>query len=307
MSFLSYEKFIERVRRTYYLIFPRRSLRNLAIKAYLAIKFISLASFALLITGLGVVFIYVMIIHKPVNFRAYSNKEIASNEYLEIQKMKDILILVDNKSCDAYRIVLRNSKILYEQSFDLQKYTRTNIESKTKDGKVIDQVCKNLERLNNGIPLHILLADEKNEYIQALSAIGAVLYEASSKSSELHLFVKGYADKSKGNWTRKLEEKYLYKEIKYYTSLSTDKNLYYISEKTLVTHFVPYDPDIRNGYYSNEDLPFLRANYVLENHIKNNLSYCFPKIQTTGILEGEILDQEKPELRNTEVYVTACY
>ncbi len=119
--------------------------------------------------------------------------------------------------------------------------------------------------------------------------------------------MKGYADKSKGDWQRKLDKKYAYGEIDYYTSLSPDKKLYYINPNNLITHFVPHNPNVPSGYYTNDDLPFLRAKYVLENHIINNLSYCFPTIKTIGVLEGEILEKEQPDLRNTEVYVTACY
>ncbi|MFZ1567476.1 MAG: hypothetical protein WAT29_01545 [Thiolinea sp.] len=307
MSLVNYKKVVDKIRQLYYLLFPKRSLRNLAVKSFIALKFISSMALIIFMIGVGALTLYTMALYKPVNFKAYPDEKLASNEYIEIQKIKDTLILVENKKCDAYRIVLRDSKILYEQPFDLQKYTRNNIEAKTRDSQVIDTVCKNLGRLNNGIPLHLLLANEDNDYIKALSAIGAILYEASSKASELHIFVKGYADKSKGDWQRKLDKKYAYGEIDYYTSLSPDKKLYYINPNNLITHFVPHNPNVPSGYYTNDDLPFLRAKYVLENHIINNLSYCFPTIKTIGVLEGEILEKEQPDLRNTEVYVTACY
>lgn len=132
MSLVNYKKVVDKIRQLYYLLFPKRSLRNLAVKSFIALKFISSMALIIFMIGVGALTLYTMALYKPVNFKAYPDEKLASNEYIEIQKIKDTLILVENKKCDAYRIVLRDSKILYEQPFDLQKYTRNNIEAKTR-------------------------------------------------------------------------------------------------------------------------------------------------------------------------------
>ena len=247
-----------------------------------------------------IMIIYFLFFYNPVNLKFYDNINNANNEYIKIQKMQNLLIYINSKPCDSYQITIRDSKILYEQTFDRYKYTRNAYKIKNLDFKQLDKICNDLEKLNNGIPLPLLIQGEQDERIKALIALGNILYEIKEKSKSLHIFVKGYADKTSGKWIRKLDKNYEYRNIAYYKATSQLKNTYYISEKNKTNY------TIKENKYTNEDLPFLRSQFVLDNYKDNNLISCFPNITNTGILEGEEYPMYLPNSRNTEVYVTSC-
>ena len=300
------QRLIAYIKGLYFQLFPKHGWLIYFTKAFFIAKTITFLAFMLFIFLIFVGMLYLVAMYRPIDLHANPDPKISSNQYFAVQKVKDTFIIIQGKNCESYKVTLRESKVLYEQPFDKQKYTRNQVDAKTNDNKKIDKICNNVENLNNGLPLSVLLNNEPDLSAKILTAMNAMLYEVSKTSSELHIFVKGYADRSNEQWKKPLDKNFHYEEIEYYPAITADKRTYIISPDSQIKYLIPSEYELGKGFYGNSDLPLLRAKYVVENQLKNNLAGCFPTNTSIGVLEGEILDAELPDARNTEIYVTAC-
>jgi hypothetical protein len=227
------------------------------------------------------------------------------SEYIEAVKMADSFIKVKDDDCKSYKIKLRRDKRIYEQPFDLMRYTRQRTDIETKDKIEWGKLCKALEDGNNGIPTSILVKDIEDE--KTISALANLFAELKRSTGKISVYIKGYADSQTEFWQRKLEKNSEYLDIKYYKADDFFKNSYVIDDANLLVHSVPGESLlVKQGYYGNADLPFLRAKYVFENYFKGYLQECLGSDASGGILEGVVLDGKGADVRNTEVYVTLC-
>ena len=125
---------------------------------------------------------------------------------------------------------------------------------------------------------------------------------------DLWIFAKSYADKS-DNPSKKyfLETNYLYNKIDYYklsemNSTNSMKKIYWIDNINLDSLY------LTNNKFTNNDLIYLRSNFVGEEIFKKFLDFTYIDVKNKqfGILEGDILDEKDEEYRRTDIYITFC-
>lgn len=237
------------------------------------------------------------------------SKADAGNDYIEINKMKDSFITVEAKFCSSYKLVLRDSKLLYKQPFKSMKYTRDLLDYKKTDSIAWGKLCDSFNNLNQGVPSSILInqfGESEKDIVNTVTVINEVLAQIKEDTDEIHIYVKGYADKEDDFWERKLDSKFPYKEIEYYKANNYLKNVYSINNANLLKAKIPSSKIIDAGNYSNKDLPLLRAKFVFDNYFKDYLKECLKIKSKGGILEGDVVESNSPDIRNTEIYVTVC-
>lgn len=227
------------------------------------------------------------------------------NEYIELQKVKKKFIKVDSKDkeCKSYKIRIAEKNIFHEQPFESMKYTRNNSNFELVDKEKWNSVCWQLSNINQELPLSFITENiEEKEGIKLLQTIFA---DMKSKVSDISVFVKGYADNENQEWSRNLSKNNQYSKIDYYKADDDFKTSYTIDDNKISTHKIKIQENGKASY-TNNDLPFLRAKYVLDNYFDKFLKGCIDENIKTGILEGVVLDKKAPEIRGTEVYVTLC-
>lgn len=224
------------------------------------------------------------------------------NDYIEIVKLKKNFIEIPNKQCNTYTINTLTNNSLFKQPFEKEKYVRDRQEYLLNDRPRIDQLCTSFKDINMGVPASYLI--EKLNEDNALYIISSIILEISNnvknKVDEIHLYVKGYADNSSEEWEGKLLQEYMYENISYYPSLDNKNKLYKINEDNIKSHF------FSKNIYTNNDLPLLRSRYVHDEYL-SILEKCSEKITRIGILQGEVVNHKSEELRNTQIFITACY
>ncbi|UJS24708.1 hypothetical protein [Thiothrix winogradskyi] len=224
------------------------------------------------------------------------------NDYIEIIKLNDKFLEIEGKTCNSYLLKIKDDNILLDQPFGEKKYTRNNELDLLNDKSKLNKICDLLANTNKGVPGSQLV--EMTNSDNSLYKISKIALEIANnldnKISEIHLYVKGYADKSRTDWKDKLDKKYHYQDIPYYISMDKFNEKYIISNENINLH------KITDDYYVNSDLPFLRSKYVEDNYL-SYLQGCSNKITKTGILEGRIINENLEKMRTTEIYISACY
>ena len=229
------------------------------------------------------------------------------NTYIELQKVRDDFIIVNDKSkdCSSYKINLRTGNTLHQQPFKAAMYTRGTLEKEQQDKAAWDNLCWNLKNREMNLPLSLL--GENIEKLEILSALQNTIAELNKQTGEIGIYIKGYADAQNTTWKKPLLKGFEYHNINYYKANDTFKSNYEIDDANIKTHITSAIDDIKpDGSYKNDDLPYLRSQYVLDNYINNFLIGCMGEKIKTGILEGVVLNQKEPDTRNTEVYITLC-
>lgn len=227
------------------------------------------------------------------------------NEYIELQKVKKKFIKIDSKDkeCESYKIRITEKNIFHEQPFESMKYTRNKSNFELMDKESWNSVCWQLSNINQELPLSFITENiEEKEGIKILQTLFA---DMKNKVSDISIFVKGYADDEDQKWSRNLSKDNKYNDIDYYMADDDFKTSYTIADKRISTHQIKNQKNGEDSY-TNKDLPFLRAKYVLDNYFDKFLKGCIDDKIKTGILEGVVLDKKSPEIRGTEVYVTLC-
>jgi hypothetical protein len=229
------------------------------------------------------------------------------SEYIKLQKEKEKIITVNDpkQDCETYVLNINTSKIFQEQVFDKMQYTRSSSQQQNNDKILWENTCKTLTLRDMKIPSSII--GENVENFEVLAVFQNLLKEVKKQKGTLSIYVKGYADKESNKWKKPLNQEYAYNEIPYYKSNDTFQSSYKIEDANLRRFIVSGRVQNKfDGYFNNDDLPYLRANYVLDNYIKKYLTSCLQEPIKTGILEGRVIDQFEPKNRNTEIYVMLC-
>lgn len=223
-----------------------------------------------------------------------------NNQYIQIIKTKESFLKVSGKNCNTYLLKTRNSK-LFEQPFELKKYTRSKFDFHKEDQEKLKKYCNIFSDINKGVPASYIAQKFKDNstFPALLMSIIEIAHNIENKTDEIHLYVKGHADRSHTDWKATLDNDYFFEKINYYKLNHTDKSTYLISGNQISTR------SIKKSNYNNNDLPFLRGKYVHEEYLKP-FQNCSDKITKTGILEGEVIDIKDKNFRNTEIYVSAC-
>lgn len=265
-------------------------------------KVITVSVVVLSLIALGI-FVFLIKTNNKVIWIDSTIEEISNkNKYIEVVKLKNNMIKIPEKNCMTYKIKLRTDSIILNQPFSKEKYIRTNKQKILEDREKIDSLCSILENIDKGVPASYITEKFKsdNPLFVASSVILEVINKTSKSVNEIHLFVKGYADASQSEWSDMLEPEYNYKMINYYPVIKNKEGQYVITDSNIQTH------ELKNGSYKNVDLPLLRSQFVHNEYLKK-LKDCSKKITKTGILQGKVINEKSEYLRNTEVYITACY
>lgn len=227
----------------------------------------------------------------------------AKDKFIQAQKVKDDFININDKSCDSYQIRIKNEKIFHEQPFETKTYTRNQAIEYKQDKTDWGKLCDKFELAQYGFPVSSLAGNvEDMKFISAFQNFFATLLKSDG---EIHVLVRGYADKTNNSWRKPLLKDYFYEETKYYKANDSFKSSYTINSNNIETHKTPID-NIGKGFYNNNDLPYLRAKFVLDKYFDGFLKSCIKSKSSSGILEGEISQEKNPQNRNVEVYITVC-
>jgi len=193
-----------------------------------------------------------------------------------LENINEFKIEIKNKTCTTFK--LNKNDIDIKRGFH-------NIKFKSNDYTLSYKDLQNEMALLNGLDKTL------NEMCKIYSV------------NDLWFFAKGYADKSdnpKGKYP--LKKDYFYNKIDYY-KLNKIENVYLIDNKINIKTLY-----LQNNQFTNNDLIYLRSNFVGEEIFKKFLkfSYIDVKNKQFGILEGDVLDEKDKEYRKTDIYVTFC-
>lgn len=198
----------------------------------------------------GLVFIYQQddeIVWIDSNIEEISSK----SKYIAINKIKESAFQIEGKTCNTYILDAKQSSKLLTQPFVKKAYTRNQEEYLLSDKPKLDSLCQIFNDMNRGIPTSRLVEQfsKENPLHASLSIILEITDRLNKSISEVHLYVKGYADKTKSEWHEPLEVNNHYSRINFYTSLNKTKNQFLISQNGVSTHI------IESKQYSNNDYP----------------------------------------------------
>jgi hypothetical protein len=234
------------------------------------------------------------------------------SEYIRLIKIQEKFINLEDsdEELDVFKLQLRSDKVLYEQPFELMKYYRDDWEFKMEDFEKLSSICDDFNGFNTRIPFSffeeyiIEKYSDHSETWQAMMIIRALIAHLATRVNKVYIFIKGYSDTTPNeSWIMQLNPKYHYNQIEYYKADNPLYTSYVIDNDNLKKITVPQKNNLSEGSYSNEDLPFLRAKFVLENYIIDFLQNCTEVEFDAGILEGEVIGKHDKIMRNVEVYI----
>ncbi|WP_020396011.1 hypothetical protein [Thiolinea disciformis] len=185
------------------------------------------------------------------------------SEYVEIVKINDNFIQIEGKTCKNYLLRIKDDNILLNQPFLEKKYTRNTEADFLADKVKLNEMCGIIKNINKGVPGSqiVEMTNSDNSFYKISKVTLEIANNLGNKVNELHLYVKGYADKSRTEWREKIDEKYDYRDIFYYHSADRFNEEYIINAKNIKLYKIIGDN------YTNLDLPFLRAKYVADNYL----------------------------------------
>jgi len=211
---------------------------------------------------------------------------------------------------EVFKLTLRSNKILYEQPFEPMKYYRDSWEFRNQDFENLTRICDDFGGLNVRLPFsffeeYVIDKYENNSQAwQVMMIIRGVIAHLAVRVDKVYVFVKGYSDTTENeSWEGYLNKDYFYEDIPYYRAINKMFTSYLIADDNINIVNIPQEEDIGKGMYSNRDLPFLRAKFVMDNYIVNFLTECTNVEFKAGILEGEVISGNDQKMRNVEVYI----
>ncbi|MCI4671744.1 MAG: hypothetical protein MRZ79_26620 [Bacteroidia bacterium] len=267
---------------------------------------------------------------KLMNLKEFESRIDSLNERFEFITLKKVLEpLIYEYSKPSYIVQITqklDSAILSPYYFENSEYGIHSKNNQLNSFK-LQEVCEVLEKINE--------PQNKNAKIsQALKQIQTqvnfqVPNTLSFKVTNLHLpiwemlvasqtitnfnvdstkiLVRGFADGSKGEWSKTLREKpYYYDSIKYSPVHPRDKGrdfpIYYTNAQEI--HL------IEDSIYINEDLPFLRANYIQDEYLSRVTGNCSadnpPEILLIEGMEFKDLVESSSQ-RRVEIIIQAYF
>ncbi len=162
------------------------------------------------------------------------------NKYIEIVKLKGNIINIEGKTCNSYLLRPKSDNVILYQPFEEKMYTRSLDKILTEDKKQLEGLCQKLNSINKGVPTSYIVDQVNNDNI--LYVLSSIVLEVANnieqKATDIHLFVRGFADKSENEWRRELDKNYNYQEINYYKSENTSIASFFISNNNMSKYFI---------------------------------------------------------------------
>jgi|GEM_PF-5111893 len=192
---------------------------------------------------------------------------------------------------EGYYLFERNKYIF---KFDPQKIYPVNfnfcetVEKKRRNNGLLSSILESLHPSTNGIELDLTEPIKRLIFLITDLTVGA---------EKVEIFIRGYADKGGKKVIGKLDPAYLYDGFDYLPATDGIFKTYSLT---------PAKRWMLNKEYKNEDLPFLRGEFILENYIRPEYGKkveCAENIVHIYLLEGITYDEVDRDDRRVDIFM----